>query len=107
MGSTEVARCRFQELATAPRTKEMTTRQITMLLTLSGHPGGVEVKRLAEMVAVSKPVVTRMANALQAAELVRRIPHDEDKRRVSIKLTLDGQVLVERLTTLFGTVTYG
>lgn len=107
MGSTEVARCRFQELATAPRTKEMTTRQITMILTLSGHPGGIEVKLLAQMIGVSKPVVTRMANAMQAAALVRRIPHDDDKRRVSIVLTLDGQTLVERLSTLFGTVTYG
>lgn len=106
MASTQTAYRRFRELATAPRTKEMTTRQITMLLALHGHPAGIEVKPLAAEIRVSKPVVTRMANSLQASDLIRRIPHEDDKRRVSIVLTIDGQVLVERLTGLFGDVAF-
>lgn len=104
MSSTAIARRRFQELATAPRTKEMTTRQITMLLALHGHPAGIEVKPLAAAIGVAKPVVSRMASTLEASDLVRRIPHEDDKRRVSIALTLGGMVMVERLAALFGQV---
>lgn len=60
-----------------------------------------ETGHVAEEAGVTKGTLTGVIKTLQARKLIRRLPHKEDRRRVSIELTPSGEHLIENLFPLF------
>jgi MarR family transcriptional regulator for hemolysin len=54
---------------------------------------------LADALDISQPSLVRTIDQLQAADLVARVPHPEDKRSNLVGLTPAGQELVGRIET--------
>jgi len=50
---------------------------------------------------VTKGTLTGVIKTLQARKLIRRLPHHDDRRRVSIELTPSGEHLIEALFPKF------
>ena len=61
-------------------------------------PGGVRSpSEVGQVLAQSKPHMTRLADALLAKGLIRRAHSEQDRRRVVLAVTPRGRQLVERL----------
>lgn len=73
---------------------ELTVPQYRMLSALS--EGGLRSARLAERLAVRKPTVTALADAMIAAGYVARESEAGDRRIVRLSLTEAGQEALER-----------
>lgn len=71
----------------------LTGPQLMVLKELSVH-GGVYVAELTRAIHLSQPTVTGILDRLEKRGLVRRRRSDEDKRRVHVWLTDDGERLV-------------
>ena len=52
---------------------------------------------MAAEAGITKGTLTGVMKTLQARRLIRRIPHRDDRRRVSIGLSKAGERLIERL----------
>lgn len=63
--------------------------------------GVQETGHVAEEAGVTKGTLTGVIKTLQGRKLVRRIPHKDDRRRVSIGLTTTGEGLIEELFPSF------
>lgn len=61
--------------------------------------GEVRQNDLAESLDISQPSLVRTLDQVQAAGLVTRVPHPDDKRSNVIRLTPAGQELVGRIET--------
>lgn len=59
--------------------------------------GDQETGHVAEEAGVTKGTLTGVIKTLQARRLIRRIPHRDDRRRVSIGLSAAGTRLIEGL----------
>src|SRR5262245_60256064 len=59
--------------------------------------GPSEVRALARMQVASKPAVVKSLDVLERLALVRRRPHERDRRLVRVALTARGRALVHRL----------
>lgn len=59
--------------------------------------GAQETGHVAEEAGVTKGTLTGVIKTLQGRRLIRRIPHREDRRRVSIGLTRAGERMIERV----------
>ena len=59
--------------------------------------GDQETGHVAAEAGITKGTLTGVIKTLQDRKLIRRIPHREDRRRVSIGLTKPGQRLIEEL----------
>ena len=59
--------------------------------------GDQETGHLAAEAGVTKGTLTGVVTTLSARRLVRRLPHDDDRRRVSVGLTRAGTALIEAL----------
>lgn len=55
----------------------------------------LEPCQLADRLLISRPSVTGLLDTLQAKNLITRRPHAEDRRRILVTLTADGQRLLE------------
>lgn len=60
-----------------------------------------ETGRVADEAGVTKGTLTGVIKTLQTRKLIRRIPHKDDRRRVSIELTPSGERLIETLFPKF------
>jgi DNA-binding MarR family transcriptional regulator len=60
-----------------------------------------ETGHVAVEAGVTKGTLTGVMKTLQARKLIRRIPHRNDRRRVSIALTRGGQRLIEEVFPKF------
>ena len=60
-----------------------------------------ETGHVAEEAGVTKGTLTGVIKTLQSRKLVRRLPHKDDRRRVSIELTASGEHLIETLFPKF------
>lgn len=60
-----------------------------------------ETGHVADEAGVTKGTLTGVMKTLQGRRLIRRIPHRNDRRRVSIALTRAGERLIEELFPLF------
>jgi DNA-binding MarR family transcriptional regulator len=56
---------------------------------------------VAEEAGVTKGTLTGVIKTLQSRKLIRRLPHRDDRRRVSIELTAAGEHLIETLFPKF------
>ena len=70
---------------------DVTLRQLALLLTVASD-GASTVRRLADALGVSKPVITRAVNTLAGAGLARRERDPDDGRNVFISATPEGRV---------------
>jgi DNA-binding MarR family transcriptional regulator len=59
--------------------------------------GEQETGHVAAEAGVTKGTLTGVLKTLQARKLIRRIPHQDDRRRVSVALTKSGERLIEEL----------
>jgi MarR family transcriptional regulator, organic hydroperoxide resistance regulator len=63
--------------------------------------GQSETRIVAEEAGISKGTLTGVARTLESRGLVRRAEHPEDRRRVLLSLTDDGEALMRRLFPQF------
>jgi DNA-binding MarR family transcriptional regulator len=75
---------------------EMTYQQYSVLRVVEVE-GPTSQRQIAEMLLISAPVVTRLAGALLAADLVKRHPHPRDRRTVHLVLTPKGRQRVKKM----------
>lgn len=59
--------------------------------------GDQETGHVAEEAGITKGTLTGVIKTLQTRKLIRRIPHRDDRRRVSIGLTKTGKRLIEEV----------
>ena len=76
---------------------DLTTRQVTILLTIYLDPPPHTVRGLAEKLGVTKPVITRALDTMGALKLVSRHRDERDKRTVLVKRTVEGALYIERI----------
>jgi DNA-binding MarR family transcriptional regulator len=70
-----------------------------VLATLAGGEP-TSIGRLAQIVVMKQPTVTRLLDRMEATGHVRRVPHDGDRRITLVTITPDGQQLTEKLVPL-------
>ena len=77
--------------------RDLTLRQMAVLLTVYLEPPPHTVRGLAEKLAVTKPVITRALDTMGRLGLVTRRRDDADRRNLLVHRTLEGALAVERL----------
>ena len=77
--------------------RDLTARQMAVLLTVYLEPPPHTVRGLAAKLGVTKPVITRALDTMGKFELVSRRRDDSDRRNVLVHRTLAGALAVERL----------
>ena len=80
--------------------KDLTERQLVILLTVYLETPPHTVRGLAAKLNVTKPVITRALDSMGAMGLVARRRDENDKRNVIIQRTVDGALYVEELGDL-------
>lgn len=73
---------------------DLTTRQLSVMLTVYLDPRKHTVRGLAKAIEVSKPVITRCVDTLSILGLVKRVRDEKDKRNVFITRTVKGAVFL-------------
>ena len=74
--------------------EDLSARQMAILLTIYLTEGEHTVRRLAELLKVSKSVITRAVDKLARLGLVRRRPDPKDRRTVFLRRTVAGSVFL-------------
>ena len=64
----------------------------------SGEP--TSIGRLAQIVVMKQPTVTRLLDRMEATGYVQRVPHEEDRRITLVAITPRGQALTDKLVPL-------
>ena len=80
--------------------RDLTLRQLAILLELYLVPPPHTVRGLAARLGVTKPVITRALDTMGEQGLVTRQRDERDKRNVVIKRTVEGALFLERLGDL-------
>lgn len=80
---------------------DLTNRQMALLLLVYLTPGPHTVRGLAQMLAVSKPVVTRALNTLGSLGYLRRERDQDDRRNIFIVRTGEGADFLDDFRKLF------
>jgi len=70
---------------------DLTNRQMALMLLVYLTPGPHTVRGLANVLGVSKPVITRALNTLGALGYLRRVRDEADRRNVFVAKTSIGQ----------------
>lgn len=78
-------------------TLDLTSRQMTILLTVYLEPPPHTVRGLAAKLVVTKPVITRALDTMGELGLLTRRRDEADRRNVVIQRTVEGALFVERL----------
>ena len=79
---------------------DLSTRQITILITIYLDPQPHTVRALAAKLGVTKPVVTRALDTMGRYGLVTRKRDPEDRCNVLVQRTVNGALFLERLGDL-------
>ncbi|VTR77960.1 MarR family winged helix-turn-helix transcriptional regulator [Cellulomonas hominis] len=83
----------MRRLQRDPIWDRVSLREYDVLFTLSGAPGGLRLRDLAESSLLSQPSLSRMVERLEDAGWVRRAPAAGDGRGVVVALTPAGAAL--------------
>lgn len=75
---------------------DLTNRQMALMLLVYLTPGPHTVRGLAQVLGVSKPVITRALNTLGTLGYLRRVRDETDRRNVFVAKTSTGQEFLER-----------
>lgn len=68
----------------------VTGGQVSLLVTIHGRPG-IGVRELAALERMSAPGMSKYVGRLEAAGLVARDPLGDDRRRVGLRVTPEGE----------------
>jgi DNA-binding MarR family transcriptional regulator len=74
---------------------DLTNRQMALMLLVYMTPGPHTVRGLANILGVSKPVITRALNTLGTLGYLRRVRDEADRRNVFVAKTSTGQDFLE------------
>lgn len=74
---------------------DLTNRQMALMLLVYETNGPHTVRGLANILGVSKPVITRALNTLGALGYLRRVRDETDRRNVFVARTSSGQDFLE------------
>jgi DNA-binding MarR family transcriptional regulator len=74
----------------------VTSHQVTLLWLVRSRPG-LSLRELAGEEGISAPALSGHVDRLEAAGLLRRVRSTDDRRRVGLELTSDGQALLKRV----------
>ncbi len=74
---------------------DLTNRQMALMLLVYLTPGPHTVRGLANILGVSKPVITRALNTLGTLGYLRRVRDQADRRNVFVARTSVGQEFLE------------
>jgi DNA-binding MarR family transcriptional regulator len=74
---------------------DLTNRQMALMLLVYLTPGPHTVRGLANILGVSKPVITRALNTLGSLGYLRRVRDEADRRNVFVAQTSTGQEFLE------------
>ena len=74
----------------------VTSHQVTLLWLVRSRPG-LSLRELAVEEGISAPSLSGHVDRLEAASLLRRVRSTDDRRRVGLELTRDGQALLKRV----------
>jgi DNA-binding MarR family transcriptional regulator len=74
----------------------VTSRQVTLLWLIREHRG-LSLRELAAEERVSAPAVSGIVDRLEKAGLIERVRDADDRRRVGLTLTDDGERLLRRV----------
>jgi DNA-binding MarR family transcriptional regulator len=74
----------------------ITSRQVTLLWLIREHPG-LSLRELAAEERVSAPAVSGIVDRLEKAGLIERVRDADDRRRVGLTLTDEGERLLKRV----------
>jgi DNA-binding MarR family transcriptional regulator len=72
----------------------ITGPQLLLMQTISNEPG-IMVRQIADNINLSPATVTSILDRLETKQFVQRIRSTEDKRRVGVFLTEQGQVILQ------------
>ncbi len=89
---------RFSE--DAARSAGLASQQHQALLAIKGFAamGPITIGHLAERLQIRPHSAVELVNRLEASCLVRRSPSPRDHRQVHLKLTIEGEEILERLS---------
>ena len=74
----------------------VTSHQVTLLWLVRARPG-LSLRELAVEEGISAPSLSGHVDRLEAAGLLRRVRSTDDRRRVGLELTREGQSLLKRV----------
>ncbi|HEY8993262.1 MAG TPA: MarR family winged helix-turn-helix transcriptional regulator [Lacunisphaera sp.] len=86
----------------AAREAGLTPQQHQALLAIKGFPGRdyVSITELAERLQLRHHSAVGLVDRLTRARLLRRTPSASDRRRVELRLTAQGEKMIERLSSI-------
>jgi len=79
---------------------DLSTRQMSILLTVYLEAPPHTVRELARKLGVTKPVITRALNFMGKYDLLGRRRDDKDRRNVLVQRTVKGALYLERLADM-------
>lgn len=79
---------------------DLSSRQMSMLLTIYLETGPHSVKNLSSSLSISKPAVCRGLDVLEQLGLIKRQRDNEDKRNVLIQRTVKGSVFLSEFSDI-------
>ncbi len=82
------------------KAQDLTQRQLAILLSVYLEPPPHTVRRLAEQLGVTKPVITRALDTMGQMDLLDRRRDERDHRNVIIRRTVAGAIYLEQLAVL-------
>ena len=85
-----------RELRRETRALGATPEQVALLVSIKYAPG-IGIRELAARERVSPPAMTKHVDRLERDGLVERTQSEDDRRRVGIRLTDEGQRLLRRV----------
>lgn len=74
---------------------DLTNRQMALMMLVYLTPGPHTVRGLANVLGVSKPVITRALNTLGSLGYLRRVRDEADRRNVFVAKTNTGQEFLD------------
>jgi DNA-binding MarR family transcriptional regulator len=87
-----------RELRREARQAGISPEQVSLLVAIKYAPG-VGVRELADRERVSAPAMSNRVDRLENDGLVERTPSPDDRRRVGLTLTEEGQRVLRRVRT--------
>src|SRR3954453_6892741 len=85
-----------RELRREAREVGVSPEQVSLLVTIKYEPG-IGVRELAAHERVSPPAMSKHVDRLERDGLVPRTPSSDDRRRVGLSLTEEGQRMLRRV----------
>jgi DNA-binding MarR family transcriptional regulator len=74
----------------------VTSRQVTLLWLIRGNPA-LSLRELAAEEGISAPALSGHVDRLEKAGLIQRVRDEDDRRRVGLSLTEEGERLLKRV----------